>query len=218
MSSSHLNRLQNEILMLKSKSNKFVPYEKYYIIHIQFPNIDIPRASIDKWGKECILDRNNQPLFVYVCYNEIYLFFSCLAEGEHFMKGGHQELCSMYSSMLTNKICQIADVSDDKYVFCNLIELETQSKVFTYVLWKNAQNSFRSLASHLKVPIEEVYKRTFEESLALIEATPWDDIPKSERYGTIYKLKKKKGRIILSSFSKRIDARKKEHYMTYFFG
>ncbi len=201
--------------MLKHKSNKFISSEKYYVIHIQLPNT--PRESVNKWGRECILDADNQPLFVYVCNNEIYLFFSCLSEGDHFMKGGHQEICSMYSSKLTNKICQINKLSSSEYVFCNLIEFETRNEVFTYILWKNAKSSFQILASLLKIPIAEVYKKTFDESLSQIK-TPWDDIPKSERYGTIYKLKKKKGKVILSSFSKLIDARKKEEYMAYFFG
>ena len=218
MTSSHLTRLRNEIAALESQSWRFVPREKYYAVQIQLPNIDIPHEKINKWGKGCVLNQDHQPLFVYVCQNEIYLFFSCLKEGSHFMGGNHQAICSLYSSKFTRKVCKTFSLSKGNRVNCRLIELETQNKIFTFMLWKNTRCSFRCLASHLEIPLERAFQRTFQESVASIKGTAWENIPKSEKYGVIYKLKDRKGKTILSSLSTLLDARKKEHYTSYFFG
>ena len=214
MSFSHLTRIRNEMIALEKESEKCVPKESYYVIEIKLPStVD----EIWKWGKNIILNDDHTPLFVYIRNKDLFLFFSRSEEGHH-LNGCHQKLCSLYSSNFTQKLCKIGSLSEGEYVTCRLIELSTQNKVFTYLLWKNTETWFQFLSSFTNEPPEKVYQRTIQETLDIMNNNDtWKALSKSQRYGILYKIKEKKGRTVLSSFSKPIDARRKEHYVSYLF-
>ena len=46
----------------------------------------------------------------------------------------------------------------------------------------------------------------------------WDNIPNIEKYGSFYKLKKKKSKLYISPFSETFDGVDTKKYMTYLFG
>lgn len=207
MSASHLTRLRNEIASLEKESERLIPSDTYYVVIICLEGGDF---NVAEWGKKALLNSDNQPLFVYVRHNEIYLFFSCLEGESHFLKGNHQLICSKYTCDYTQKISKGT-------VSCKIVELETQNKIFTYLLWKNTECSFRCLSSLLNLPLEKVYQRTIEESASMTKEQTWEKIPKAEKFGTVYKLKEKKGKTVLSSFSKQLDSRRKSHYLNYLF-
>lgn len=203
---SHLNRIRSEIKTLKTKNEKFISPGSYYIVEITVP--DISDQKCREWAKDLILDKDKAPVFVYTRLNEIFILYECL--DCPFLEGSHQRLCSYYSSVFTRK-------SDSGYVKCGITELETQNEVFTYLLWRIIETQFLHLARVLEVPVEKVYQMTLDE--ACDEAgDKWDRSSKFKKFGTVYKLREKNGKIVLSSFSKTLDARKRDHYLAYLFG
>lgn len=212
MSSSNLNKLRNEILALERDSDKFVSSKKYYAIEITIPDID--EDKIKQLGKDMVLDADNQPLFSYICHNRLYLFFSCLEQGSHYLNGSHHLLCSTYGSKIT-ETCQNTGV-----VTCKLIELDTQNQVYIYLVWKNTEAHFESLSRLLDCTLEEAYKNTLQESTELLEKKGiiWDDVSKFGKFGIIYRLKEKRGKVVVSTFSTFLDSRKKTKHMDYLFG
>ena len=103
MTSSNLNRLRNEIASLEKESDHCIPYDKYYVLEILIPVKACEGDSIRELGKNLVLDSKNQPLFTYVRYNRIYVFFSCLEKGNHHLQGSHQSLCSRYGCEITRR-------------------------------------------------------------------------------------------------------------------
>lgn len=211
MSASHLTRLRNEIASLEKESQRIIPSNTYYVVVICLADGEI---DINEWGKNAILNSENQPLFVYVRQNEIFLFFSCLEEEPHYLSGNHQSICSKYTFEYSQKLAQAKSLG---VASAKIVELETQNQIFTYLLWKNTECSFKRLSELLDIPLEKVYQRTIEELTAMVEGQTWDSLPKTEKFGTVYKLKEKRGKTVLSSFSKRLDSRRKGHYLNYLF-
>ena len=160
---SNLNKLRNEIRTIVNDSDRIIPCKKYYAIEIFIPDID--EEKIKEIGRSLILDASNQPLFTYVNYNCIYVFFSCLDNGNHYLGGSHQLICSIYGS----KITKLVELQDDKYVSCKIIEFESQNQVFVYLIWKNTETQFNCISYHLQLPLEEIYKNTLQESISILD-------------------------------------------------
>ena len=92
--------------------------------------------------------------------------------------------------------------------------------MYTYLVWKNTETHFSCISRLLKCPTSETYKRTLQESVKLLEKGEinWEEIPKFEKFGTIFRLREKKGKLLVSSLSKLLDSRKKSKHMCYLFG
>jgi len=211
MTSSHLNRIRNEIEDLEERSDKKVSPDSYYVVEILFMDIQPSEEKMSKWAKEII--KEDQPLFVYVRRKEMFVFYPPCEKG-HLLKGSHQRICSNYSSIYTAKLSK-EDLPSQ--TLCCLTELNNQHSVFGYLLWKNIETQFQRLSGLLDLPMVKIYQMTLQEAFDKA-GKKWENSSKFEKYGTVYKLREKKGKTVLSSFSKSIDSRRCDHYLSYLFG
>jgi hypothetical protein len=166
------------------------------------------------------LNSEHQPLVTYAHDNEVLILFSCLADGEkHYLNGSHQLLCSEYCSIFYNNL-HSRGISK---VICRTIEFSTQTKVFAYFSWVVYQCTLATIISLSKKQIKEKDTNSFPitELVDKLETkcnVKWSKVDNSDKYGTFYKLKKKKSRLYISSMSEAFDARDDRKYITYLFG
>lgn len=210
---SELSQLQNEILLLESQSDRYVPYDKYYALEVSFPR-EIPIETIQNIGKKYVVDTDNQPLFTYSYGHKVLLFFSSLYEGKHYLSGSHQRLCSEYAAKTSKNL------ESDLSTTCKLVEFESRNRVYTYLIWKNVEAHFGCIAHRLGISFSESFKKTLQESKDLLKESGIDveQIPKFEKFGAIYRLREKKGKVSVCSLSTFLDSRKKNKHMEYLFG
>lgn len=226
--SSNVKRLQNEIITIEENSDSFIPYDHYYIIKVDIISEDHSKVFhnlVKEISLKSLSDNvRHLPLLVYVFNNTVYILYSCLSEGQtHFLKGSHQSLCSEYCSYFFNNITNgigCTSVVDFK-IKCNIIQLSTQTKVFVYFSWIVYQNSLNCMRSIDKL-ISERDTNSFP-MVELIErmkknGIDWEEIDNNERYGTFYKLERKKGgKLAIDSLSESLDAREEKRYINYMF-
>lgn len=214
MSLSSTKRLHHEVISLEEDSDKFVPYDKYYVIAITILSGKVTLKDIQGWAKMMLTyDENHQPLVTYTYGMDIFLMYSCLNEGEdHYLKGSHQKLCSKYVSIFNNLI------KGDSNVECKIVEVDTQNQMFAYFSYKifnNSQNTLIQL-SNGKITLKDIVYKTSKELHSQLDRR-WDDIPKIERYGVFYKFKRKKNGVAITSLSDLFDARDHKKYNAFLF-
>ncbi|MDB4769432.1 MSCRAMM family adhesin SdrC, partial [bacterium] len=76
--------------------------------------------SIEEIAKNLLTQKpEHQPSIVYFHENEIFLLFSCLEGGHHYLNGSHHRLCSEYCSYFCN-------IFEGRYVVdCSIIEFDS---------------------------------------------------------------------------------------------
>jgi len=166
------------------------------------------------------LNSEHQPLATYTRDNEVLILFSCLADGEkHYLNGSQQLLCSEYCSIFYNNLPS-GGISK---VICRIIEFSTQTKVFAYFSWAVYQCTLATIISLSKKQIKEKDTNSFPitelvEKLETKCDVKWSKVDNSDKYGTFYKLKKKRSKLYISSMSEAFDARDDRKYIAYLFG
>lgn len=204
--------------LLEEESDRYISCEMYYIIKIQCETANTQAA--EKRGKN-FLTRNtaHQPLVSYIFKTEtsaeIVLVYSCLEEGEEHWHGGrHSTVISYYASLLGKELGVDVKV--------NIVEFETRTQVLTYFSWLVHENSRVSmvLSSANELSATDIRNHTYQELLERLKAVgvDWKSFPPSERYGTFYKLKKRKGKVVIASISEAFDARDTRKYSAFMFG
>lgn len=218
MATSNIKRLRNEMRMLEDESDRYIPFDLYYIVKIQCETSNTQAA--EKWGKN-FLTRNpsHQPLVSYIFKTEssveIVLVYSCLEESEeHWNDGSHSEIVSHYSSLLSRELRSKVNVK--------IVEFETRTHVLTYLSWLIHENSRVSmvLSSANEVTASDIRSHTHQELLEKLDSVgvDWEAFEPSEKYGTFYKLKKRKGKVVIASMSEAFDARDTRKYSAFVFG
>lgn len=215
MSTSNLKRLCHEISSIEHDSDRYIPFDSYYIIHTRVLEGQVTHKELESWCKDLLSYKDHQPLVLYLYDHDIYAMYSCLEKGEHYLKGSHQALCSKYVSYFNNLI------KGESKVECRIIEIDTQTQVFAYFSYKVFINSQQSLIdlSNGKLTQKDIVYKTLQELIDMLKETgvDWDEIPKIKRYGTFYKLKKKKNKVTIISMSEKLDFREVKKYNTFLF-
>ena len=221
---SNVKRLHNEIISLEENSDSYISYNKYYVIRVTVSyNHDISDEDKDLHtiSQELLsLNSDHQPLVTYTHDNEVLLIFSCLSEGEkHYLSGSHQLLCSEYCSIFYNNL----SLSQISGITCRIVEFSTQTKVFAYFSWVVYQCTLSAIINMSGKRITEKDTSSFPitelvEKLETKCNVKWSNVDISVKYGTFYKLKKKKSKLYISSTSEALDAREDRKYIAYLFG
>jgi hypothetical protein len=221
---SNVKRLHNEIIALEEGSDSYIPYDKYYVIRIAVlnrENFGEGDQALHVITQELLsANPNHQPLVTYVHDNEVFLLFSCLSEGEkHYRNGSHQLLCSEYC----NYFYKALPYEPTSVTTCRIIVISSQTKVFAYFSWIVYQRTLATIVSLSKKQIKEKDTSSFPitELVEKLESkcnVKWSKVSSSDKFGTFYKLKKKKSKLYISSMSEAFDAREDRKYITYLFG
>jgi hypothetical protein len=221
---SNVKRLHNEIISLEENSDSYIACDKYYVIRVTVsynPDISDKDKDLDTIAQELLsLNSEHQPLVVYTHDNEVLLLFSCLSEGEkHYLGGSHQLLCSEYCSTFYNNLPQ----THISKLACRIVEFSTQTKVFAYFSWVVYQCTLSAIVRLSNKQIKEKDTSSFPitelvEKLETKCNVKWSKVDNSVKYGTFYKLKKKKSKLYISSTSEALVAREDRKYIEYLFG
>ncbi len=221
---SNVKRLHNEIVSLEESSDFCIHHDKYYIIRITIlyhQSVAEEKKDLHTITQELLsLNSEHQPLITYTHDNEVFMLFSCLSEGEkHYLNGSQQLLCSEYCSIFYNN----SPLTGFSKVICRIIEFSTQTKVFAYFSWVVYQCTLATIISLSRKRITEKDTSTFPitELVEMLETKcniKWSKEDSSDKYGTFYKLKKKKSKLYISSMSEAFDAREDRKYIAYLFG
>lgn len=217
MSISVIRRLRNEMKALEENTDKYIPPELYYIVKIRIQCSD--RDSIEKWAKIFLSSNlDHQPLATYTFVDqtsEIILIFSRLEEeNDHWHQGSHSLIISHYVSTLSKEF--------DGDVSAKLVEFASKTQVLAYFSLLVHDNSRRNmiLSSRNNISSIEIRNCTHQELLDKLEeyGVDWELTDPSQKYGTFYKLRKKKGKVMLSTISEAFDARDTKKYSMFIFG
>ncbi len=228
---SNVKRLHNEIISLEEGSDVCISHDKYYVIRItilqnplsssEVHMVDNEKYTLSTIAQELLsLNSKHQPLVTYTHGDEILILFSCLSEGEkHYLNGSQQLLCSEYCNVFYSKL----PYNSSTKVICRIIEFSTQTKVFAYFSWTVYQCILSTIISLSRNRITEKDTGIFPitELVEMLETKcniKWSKEDICEKYGTFYKLKKKKSKLYISSMSEAFDAREDRKYITYLFG
>jgi hypothetical protein len=207
MTTSFTKKFEMDIKFLKKQSDMMISPDKFYLINIKL-NTDVPESAV----KDFLYSEENQPSVIYIHRDTLWLIFSCLQEGEtHFEEGSHQKITSRYFNTFFNLYQSVPKM-------ISIVEFETQTQLISYFLWEIYQNSKQFIIDLSEGEITEtdmIYNTSFEIFKKLKSKVVWDDLSKSERYGTFYKLRKAKSGIKVVSFSESHDSRHVKKYSNF---
>lgn len=220
MSISNVKKLRNEMTDLEKESDRYIPSYNYYILVLTIGTLgeaDVKTPSELHEISKKMLTRNihHQPLVSYVFLNNIYLVYSCVDEEyEHYKNGSHHTIISEYVSSLSMEL--------KKRVYGSIIELETKTSVATYFTWKIHSNSLGYMVkvSKKKITYNNTKNKTLGELIIILKENgiEWNDLESCDKYGTFYKLKKKKGKVVIVELSEFFDSRDMKKYINFIFG
>lgn len=207
MITSFTNKFETDINYLKNQSDKFISSERFYLVNLQFPN----EEGLQTVTEDFLYSHTNQPGVVYHHSDTIWLVFSCLTEGSHYLNGSHQEIVSEYFNLIFSKYGFIPRK-------INIVEFETQIQLISYFLWEIFHNSKKTILKYSggKITPEDLVYNTYSEVISMLnDHTDWEGIPREERYGVFYKLKLTKEGITTLSFSESFDSRNLKKYINF---
>jgi len=212
MTSSNVRKLQNEMVAIEEESDRFVPLDSYYCINITIPELD--SDTNDLAIKFLTKNMKHQPLFTYSFDKTLLLFYSCMEEGKsHYLNGSHHSLISEYTSILV--------LETGKPVNCSIVEFDSRVCVSTYFLWKTHDNSKKCMvgSSDGKISFVDTKTKTSNELIDILKTLDitWEGIPTHVKFGTFYKLKKRKGKVVISKLSENFDSRENKRYSNFMF-
>jgi len=215
---SSSRRLQNDIADCEKNSDRKIAPDMYYIVCIELCKQTSTPSSSSSTNMVKNLLRTRKDHFALVGYvydKEIYLLFSSVGEGNHYLEGSHQAICSEYASM--------ASIEFGCRCVVKIIELESRTMVLVYFQTKLFENAKRSahLLSKNTISKKEIGQFTFGEIIQALQSRAsieWDKIPAAERFGVFYKYalgnNNKEKFIVLSEL---VNVQEKDKYISYFF-
>lgn len=205
---SSSKRLLNDIALCEENSDRKIPSEKYYVVHIKIEK-DQDVTSIAK----TILKTENA-LAAYVYQNEIYLLFSSVEKKGHNLGGSHQKICSDYASKIS--------IETTSPTMVKIVELESRTMIMIYFQTKVFENAKRSALclSKNKITKKEINQFTFSEIIPLLESRStvvWANVSPNYRFGTFYKYVKTSKTEKFVTIAELINMKDLEKYSSYFF-
>lgn len=206
---SNSKKLNNEMLLLEKQSDRTIKNEKYYIIFLRFAEGTEGLVNI---AKDLLRDKTNQPFVIYLYDNEIMLLFSCRENQEHFLHGSYQALISYYTLLGYKKSGTDLNVK--------IIEMDTRTQIYTYISWKIYTNSLSTIAKLSNIlTTKDVNNKTQQELLDTLKTEDiiWHDVPKHDKYGTLYKLQTKKNKLVILSLSDAFNVKDEQKYKEFIF-
>lgn len=220
-------KISNEMITLEGNSAKFIAPSDLYTVKITFGNSTPSIEDIKKIATE-ELNSTPEPSAVYYNDVEIILMFSYVVENyylldapqelfTHQLEGNHHDIISKYVSKIISSYGNALNITQ---VNAKIIEFNTQNQAVIYLGWVIFEHSQKMLIKLSKNKIKEdlLQFRTqseLKEMLYDLSGVKWDSVAKSSRYGTILKIKKKKGK--LSEFSDLFDAREHKKMISFIF-
>ena len=217
MESSNFKKIQNEMIMFETQSNKFIQKKNYYAIWLNVINF-----KCDDFDYLCdisknllIKNSNHQPLLTYAHNNSICLLYSCVnEESSHYKNGNQYKIISEYVSFLVKKT--------KRNVTCKIVEYETKTEILTYFTWKVYKNFLKKilLLSEGKIDKADLKNKTnFELKNKLSDLNVnLDEVKTEKKFGIFFKLKKISDEVIIYEMSELFDTRDIQKYNSYFFG
>lgn len=216
-------KISNEMITLEGNSAKIIAPSDLYAVKITFGTSNPSVEDIKKIATE-ELNSTPEPSAVYFNDTEIILMFSYVVENyylldapqelfTHQLEGNHHDIISKYVSKTISSY-GITQVN------AKIIEFNTQNQAIIYLGWIIFEHSQKMLIKLSKNKIKEdllQFRTQFElkEMLYDLSGVKWDSVAKSLRYGTILKIKKKKGK--LTEFSDLFDARDHKKMISFIF-
>ena len=220
---SYTKRLQNEMNSLEKESDKCIPFDKFYIIKmkIEFGKYDFEDLKV--WSKKLLTENSDhQPNAVYIYNSGVCLVYSSLKEGEHFLSGSHQFICSHYVSLFNNFLFKVCKDDQKIVVVCKIIHFNTQTQAISYISNEIYSNTQSILMKYSKGSItqRDILHKTFEELVHILKkkGIVWEDISKEERFGICFNLKRKRDKLMVVSLSENFDARENKKHLNFIFG
>lgn len=205
-------KLHNDVLQYELSSERKIPPSSYYVVKIKGDTIkDTKKMAKREISRK--LEGASSPLTVYVFQNEIYIVFSSLDNGEHYLDGRHH-------AIISNFVCRYIK----KYgcdVECSIVEFDSRIKVLVYFQTKIYEGTKRVVSKSLglKDPTKEIMDMPMVEAVELLKKQDppvvWEDIPKHDRYGTFYKIGGRLGEY--SVFREKINSENIELFRKYLF-
>lgn len=207
-STSNIKKLTNEMSLFEEQSDRYIPGDKYYVINITCDTKDSLRKI-----SQTLLTHELQPLVSYLFGSSISLVYSSVGDGQaHNLSGSHHKIISVFCSEITLELgCSVR---------CSIVEFDSRTQVTSYFLWKVHNNSMLCLISKSKkkISVSDTKNKTFTELLETLNSNGvvWQNIPKEDRYGTFFKLRRKKT-VTVVTFSEASDAREMKKYSSFIF-
>jgi hypothetical protein len=211
MSSSSTRRVHNDIAECESNSDKFVDPNSYYVVKVIFEDSTVNTTDI---AKKTVNATEPATLVTYSFGNELYILFSSIECGSHFLNGSHHGLCSHYTSeFVIEKGCKVS---------CSVVEIESRSKVLVYFQTKvyDAAKKAAFSAGKGKLTKKDISQLSITDISELLKkaGVVWDDLDNKTKYGCFYKKIGSDGKYKLSTLSESISLRDADKYLNYFFG
>lgn len=195
-------RLENEVDDMERNSERFVPFDWYYLLDFEVPK-GLSSSNIKKFAKTLLGDTENRACVVYVSpsKSKVYAAYSSKFEGSHFLEGSHQRLVSRYTYVLSKTLIasELEPSSEDG--LCKLIELETREAILAFFVHKLSIFTREVMTKKLGLVRNELTSSELKIELSKI-GIEWNDLGEKTKYGTFYKLTKSGD---VSSTSKNID-------------
>lgn len=214
MAASYSKRISNEMELLEKNSDRYISPDRYYICSFTVEGGEW--SEVEEAAKK-YLSRNvkHQPLATYAFGDTFLLVFSCLDDNQsHYLEGSHHGIISEY----------ISDIAREtgKSTIGKIIEFTTTTQVITYLIWKVQINSKQSIISCSDGMITEndLRSKTEKEVIAKLSknGVDWDEIDSVKKYGSLYKLCRRGGKVVFSQLSEKLDGRETRKYSKFVFG
>jgi len=221
--------------ILEKESDRYILFNDYYILILNIGEIFYKKSptksekrsplksessrplNVHDLAKK-LLSRNtfHQPLATYVFGNSIFLVYSCVDEEQtHYKDGSHHKIISEYVSMLSIEL--------KRTISGSIVELDTRTSVSTYFAWKIHSNSLEFMVEVSKgqISLNDTKTKTMGELTIILQDNDvdWNSASLApEKYGVFYKLKKKKGKVVIVDLSELFDSRDMKKYTNFIFG
>ena len=209
MSVSYTKLVRNEIMSRIEESDKAIT-DNYYIIYIEVLE-GISPVVIEKVAKDTLYDTTDQPLCSYHFGNIFLLLYS----------NANRDDPILYSELFSKYICDFYHTLGSK-VKCKIVTFNTRIELVSFIGWHMQNNCYKFICqcSDNQISENDTITKTFDEIIEQFECIyrmKWDLIPNNQKYGTLFKLKKKKKDIITVTLSEKYDARYNDKFANFIF-
>lgn len=172
-------KLHHDVLSYETGSDRKIAPENYYIVKIQLLKKRISLEEMKDILKEessFIFDKE-RPIGVFIFKDIIYIVFSSLESGSHYMEGSHHSICSTFTSKYSLKY--------DCSVLCSIVELDARIKVLIYFQTKIYEGARHYALKMMKKNDES----TLSELISILnqKSKSWDKVESYKKYGLFYK-------------------------------
>lgn len=187
---SYIKKLQNEIDLYETRSDRIISLEHYYVVAIAIDSSELtsnqknksPVELLKSIATELIGVYQYKPSLIYVSLSCIYFLYPPIeTQGQlHAHEGSQQHIISEVSSLvsiLSGASCTV-----------RIVEFESKSQVVAYMCLKNFENVRESLIVHSnnKVTKKDVANYTLNECIEMFDTrtkTSYEKLSPILKYG-----------------------------------